>query len=307
MAVILGPNHYGKAGIRFLRVVREADRASIREFKVSVMLAGDMHGAYVTGDNASVIPTDTQKNTVHAFAARYGITSPEAFGLLLGQHFTTSQPAIHSATVRIEEYRWIRMPAVAASASHSFVREGAETRIAVVRCDQGGAAVVDSGVAGLAVLNAAGSEFRGFAKDEYTTLAETSDRILATLVNGRWRHERRPSPGDNAVDWAVDWDGSYAEVRGHLLNAFTDTHSFSLQHTLYAMGKRVLDCCVDVGSVWLSLPNLHHVVVDLTPFGIANDNELFAVSDQPYGLIEACVGRVGDNKFVTGDDPMGEG
>ena len=39
----------------------------------------------------------------------------------------------------------------------------------------------------------------------------------------------------------------------------------------------------------MSMPNKHHFVVDLTPFGLDNANEVFHADDRPYGLIEAAV------------------
>ena len=41
----------------------------------------------------------------------------------------------------------------------------------------------------------------------------------------------------------------------------------------------------------LSLPNKHHFLVDLTPFGLDNPNEVFVATDRPYGLIEGTVPR----------------
>ncbi len=39
------------------------------------------------------------------------------------------------------------------------------------------------------------------------------------------------------------------------------------------------------------MPNKHHFVVDLTPFGLTNENEVFHADDRPYGLIEGAVLR----------------
>jgi hypothetical protein len=49
------------------------------------------------------------------------------------------------------------------------------------------------------------------------------------------------------------------------------------------------------------LPNIHHTPVDLSPFDLANDNEIFVVSDRPFGLIEATVTRdeVADSRGAT--------
>jgi urate oxidase len=274
----LGPNRYGKAETHVVRVTRDGDTHHIRDLTVSVALSGDMAAVHLSGDNANVLPTDTQKNTVFAFARKHGIDSPEGFGLVLARHFVSSQPAIHHARVSIEEHAWTRI----GDGGHSFARGGGETRTAVVHHGDDGTHVV-SGLRDLVVLNSAGSEFWGFAKDEYTTLPETRDRILATEVSARWRHASAEE----------DWEASYPEARRHLLEAFAGTYSLSLQQTLYAMGDRLLDGLPGVCEVRLSLPNKHHFAVDLEPFGLDNDNEVFYAADRPYGLIEGAVVRGG--------------
>ncbi|MCW6010007.1 urate oxidase [Micromonospora sp. CPCC 205371] len=274
MSIVLGPNQYGKAETRVVRVVRDGARHELRDLNVSVALAGDLAGTHLTGDNAAVLPTDTQKNTVYAFAKRYGIGEPEEFGLRLARHFVSSQPSIGRARVSIEQYAWRRL------GPHSFQRDGGETRTCAVTVDGEDEWVV-SGIADLVLLNSTDSEFWGYVKDEYTTLPETKDRVLATAVSARWRH------GGSGGDWAPSYDG----VRGALVAAFVETHSLSLQQTLYAMGRRVLEERPEIVEVRLTLPNKHHLLVDLSPFGLDNPNEVFVAADRPYGLIEGTVLR----------------
>lgn len=274
MAIVLGDNQYGKAETRLVRVVRDGPRHELRDLNVTTTLAGDFAGTYLTGDNSGVLATDSQKNTVYAFAKRHGVDEIEEFALLLARHFVTAQPTVHRARVSIEEYAWRRL------GDHSFERSGAQVRTATVIC-AGDEAWVGSGLTGLVLLNSTDSEFHGFPRDPYTTLPETKDRILATEVNARWRHA--------TVDG--DWAGSFVAVRQALVDAFVGTYSFSLQQTLYAMGRAVLERAPEVVEVRLSLPNRHHLLVDLAPFGLENPNEVFVAADRPYGLIEGTVLR----------------
>jgi urate oxidase len=277
MTIVLGANQYGKAETRVVRVNRNGDAHEIRDLGVSIALAGELDEVHLSGDNSAVLPTDSQKNTVYAFARTYGIASPEEFALLLARHFVSAQPAVHRARVRIEEYAWDRVPVT----GHSFVRRGAEIRTARVTCTEAGTHVV-SGLRELVVLNSTGSEFRGYATDEYTTLKETRDRILATAVTAQWRH---------AGDSGVSWDTSFARVRTLLIETFAATYSLSLQQTLYAMGRRVLEQHPQICEIRFAMPNKHHFVVDLEPFGLDNPNEVFFAADRPYGLIEGTVLR----------------
>jgi urate oxidase len=291
--IVLGANQYGKAEVRVVRVRRDGPRHELRDLNVSIALAGDLAEVHLSGDNAHVLPTDSQKNTVHAFARRHGIDQIEDFGLLLARHFVDSQPAISRAEVRLTEHAWQRL------GPHSFQRDGAESRTATVTVD-GGRCTVESGLTGLVLLNSTDSEFNGFVRDPYTTLPETDDRILATAVEATWRH-RDGAPAE-PLD-GRNWAQSYAGVRAALVAGFVDTYSRSLQQTLYAMGHRVLAERPEIAEVRLTLPNQHHLLVDLAPFGLTNPGEVFVAADRPYGLIEGTVTRADDG--ATG--PAGGG
>lgn len=273
MGIELGPNRYGKAETRVVRVDRDSPEHRITDLNVSTRLSGDLVDTHLTGDNAKVLPTDTQKNTVYAFA-RDGVGEIEAFALRLARHFVDTQEPIHQARVTIEQFAWERL------GDHSFRRGDPAVRTATVTYDGTDAHVV-SGVQGLVVLNSTDSEFWGFPRDEYTTLGETQDRILATAVDARWRHAAEQD----------DWGASYEQARQALLDAFKNTYSYSLQQTLYAMGHAILERQPSLAEVRLALPNKHHFLVDLEPFGLSNPGEVFHADDRPYGLIEGTVTR----------------
>ncbi|SDS18977.1 factor-independent urate hydroxylase [Jiangella sp. DSM 45060] len=278
MAHTLGVNQYGKAESRVVRIVRDTDRHEIRDLNVSTSLRGDFEAAHVTGDQSAVLPTDTQKNTAFAYAKLRGVTSPEDYALALGARLLDACPAAESAQVRVEEYGWDRI------GDHSFVRRGGSVRTAAVTVGRDATHVL-SGVSGLALLNTTDSEFRGFLKDEFTTLAETGDRVLATSLVARWRH--------TGAD-GVDWNASHEAVTATLLRTFAGTYSRALQETLYAMGGAVLHEQPGLAEIRFSAPNLHHFLVDFSGFevdGLSNDGEVFVAADRPYGLIEAQVTR----------------
>ncbi|WP_326799223.1 urate oxidase [Streptomyces sp. NBC_01808] len=295
---VLGRNQYGKAETRVVKVTRDGDTHHVRDLNVSVALAGDMDEVHYSGTNTHVLPTDTTKNTVYAFAKRYGIESPEAFAVHLARHFTGTQEPIHRARIRVEEYAWERIDA---PARHSFVRGGRETRVAQVTYD-GERFEVLGGLKDLVVMNTTASEFWGYAKDAYTTLQEDYDRILATEVSAWWRHRWTGIAGAGAEPPA--WDESYEQTAKHLLTAFADTYSLSLQQSLYAMGTRVVEHRPEIEEIRFSLPNKHHFRVDLEPFGLKNDaadGAVYFAADRPYGLIEATVLRAGADARIPDD------
>ncbi len=279
MAIRLGPNQYGKAEVRVVAVDRSSPRHSLVDLNVSSSLRGDFTTAHTAGDNAHVLTTDTQKNTVFAFA-RDGVGSPEAFALRLARHFAGAYAWISGARVAVDSFGWDRIAVGGQPHEHAFRRDGGEVRTAVVTV-KGDTAHVLAGLRDLVVLKTTGSEFRGFPRDRYTTLAETRERILATAVTARWRY--------TSTD--LDWDATYDAVRTALLEAFAGTHSLALQQTLYAMGAAVLERCPDVAEVRLSMPNKHHFLADLSAFGLDNPDVVYAAADRPYGLIEGTVLR----------------
>jgi urate oxidase len=282
----LGPNRYGKAEVRVVRVARGAAPGGgdvIRDWSVSTSLSGDLAAASLAGDNSHVLPTDSQKNKVYALAREAGPVAPEAFGLELARFFVASQPPITRARVAIEEYGW----SPAGGTGYSFARTGDLVRTTTVVVDAEAGASVVSGIRDLVVLNTTASEFWGYPKDEYTTLPETRDRILATAVSARWRY--RPAATSAAGGGGGGWDPGFAAAKSALLAAFCETYSYSLQQTLYAMGERVLADVPATCEVRLALPNRHHYLVDLGPFGLENPNEVYNAGDRPYGLIEGHV------------------
>jgi urate oxidase len=284
MSIVLGPNQYGKAEVRVVAVDRSTPRHTLVDLNVSSTLRGDFTAAHTAGDNAHVLTTDAQKNTVFAFA-RDGIGTPERFALRLARHFAGSYDWISGARVAVESYGWDRISVGGRPHDHAFSRNGGEVRTAVVSVD-GDDVHVLAGLSDLVVLKTTGSEFWGFPRDRYTTLAETRDRILATAVTARWRY--------TGTD--LDFDAAYDVVRTALLETFASTHSLALQQSLFAMGQAVLERCPDVAEIRMSMPNKHHFLQDLSAFGLDNPVEgsgavVYHADDRPYGLIEGAVLR----------------
>jgi urate oxidase len=283
LTIRLGENQYGKAETHLVRVTKGGPDGSVHEIKdinVSIALVGDFAGSHLTGDNSNIVPTDTQKNTVYAFAKEAPIGEIEQFALRLARHFANDFPTVHRSRVSIEEYPWARIDVAGKPHPHSFVRSGSEKRLVTVTCTRDRSWVV-AGISDLVLLKSTGSEFWGYPRDRYTTLEETHDRVLATAVVARWRYANEN----------VDWADAFAGTRRALVEAFAAKHSLALQQTLYAMGESALKARPEIAEIRLSMPNKHHYLVDLSPFGLDNQNEVFYASDRPYGLIEGTVTR----------------
>lgn len=286
MAIVLGDNQYGKAETRVVRVYRSTERHVIRDLNVSTALRGDFGAAYLTGDQSKVLPTDTQKNTCYAYAKERGVGEIEDYALALAAHFTDEVESVTRARVDVEEYRWERVRVDGTEHAHTFVRSGHEVRTAAAVIDAEGLVKshwVVSGVKDLVILKSTGSQFTGFLRDRYTTLAEATDRILATSLTARWRY----------AETDVPWGEAFAQVRQILVERFAVVHSLALQQTLWEIGSAVLAARDDIAEIRLSAPNKHHFLVDLSPFGLDNPGEVFHADDRPYGLIQCAVVRDG--------------
>ncbi len=288
MGISLGPNQYGKAEVRVVTVDRSSARHVLRDLNVSSALRGDFTAVHLDGDNAHVLATDTQKNTVYAFA-RDGIGQIEEFGLRLARHFAGAYDWLTGARIEIEEYGWDRVMVEGSAHDHAFSRTAGEVRTTVVTVDGPDAHVV-SGLTGLVLLKTTESGFAGFPRDRYTTLPETDDRILATAVTARWRYDPTMSapPCDQAT---ADYGAFHTSIRSTLLASFAVGYSSALQQTLYAMGRAVLESHPQVAEIRLSMPNKHHFLCDLAPYGLDNPDVVYFAADRPYGLIEGSVVR----------------
>jgi len=280
MAIILGDNQYGKAESRLVRIYRDSARHEIRDINVSTALRGPFAPAHLEGDQSNVLPTDTQKNTAYAFAKSAGVEAIEDFGLTLARHFVHDVEPVEGARIEVEEYAWTRAVIDGEEHDHTWTRTGAETRTAAVTVDASGEYVI-GGFKDLVLLKSTGSEFAGFLVDEFTTLDETHDRVMATSLVARWRF----------TETNLDWDATYAGIKAIMIREFATLQSLALQQTLWHMGRAVLEAYPSIAEIRLSAPNKHHFVVDLDPFTLDNPGEVFYAADRPYGLIQATVTR----------------
>ena len=279
MPVTLTDNNYGKQAVRLVTVRRGEERHELKDVTVAIRFEGDFAAAYAAGDNQGVLPTDTMRNTVYALAAQHPFHDIEDFGLALTDHFLEASPRAKAIRVDLTEHLWEPIEAGGSPHPHAFRRAGSEQRTAVVTRDREGARIL-AGLSDLVVMKTAKSAFEGFPRDRYTTLKETSDRLLATAVQATWRYSRPD----------IAFGRLWREVRRLLLETFAHHDSLSVQHTLYAMGEAVLQT-LEIEEIHLSMPNRHHIPVDLAPFELENRNEIFVAASEPYGLIEGTLRR----------------
>jgi urate oxidase len=275
----LASNRYGKAAIRIVRVGRDATPHRLRDITVAVALEGDFAAAHTDGDNSLVVATDTMKNTAYAFAADY-LTGPiEAYATALAGHFL-QYDQVDRAIVNVREHAWRPIDADGVKAEGAFLRSSEGTRVATVAVGRD-ETVVEAGIEDLIVMKTTRSAFSGFPRNRFTTLADTEDRLMATKLTAIWAY--------GAPEF--DFDAVWSAVRATLLEVFADHDSESVQHSIWIMGKAMLERHEELDEIRMTLPNLHHWTVDLEQFGIDNDRLVYVSTTEPQGLIEATIRR----------------
>jgi urate oxidase len=272
-------HQYGKAQIRVLKVLRDGATHRIKDISVAALLEGDFASSYTSGDNSKVVPTDTIKNTINVLAKQHLADEIEGFAIVLGDHFLR-YPQVREARIDISERNWERMEINGQPHSHSF-QGGGESRMftRVIRTRE--LQTVQSGIRDLLILKSTGSGFENYPKDEFTTLPETADRILATSFSATWTFEKLPKIYGETND----------SILSVMLKVFAENYSPSAQTTLFQMGEAALATCAEISKIDLAMPNKHCLLIDLSPFGLENKSEVFVPTDEPHGEIEATVAR----------------
>jgi urate oxidase len=279
MAKLTG-HRYGKARVRVMKILREGPVHTVKDIEVAAHLKGDFASSYTSGDNSKVVATDTIKNTINVFAKEHLGEEIERFGLVLGEHFLTRYEQVREAEIQILERPWKRLAVNGEPHPHSFAA-GSEARMfASVNCSEK-AKTVRSGIRNLVILKSTGSGFENYPKDEFTTLPETADRILATSFSATWTFKEQPDHYSRANEGILN----------AMLRVFANSYSPSAQTTLFQMGEAALAACGEISQLDLAMPNKHCLLINLAPFGLENKNEVFVPTDEPHGDITATVAR----------------
>jgi urate oxidase len=277
----LGENRYGKSRVRLSRITRHEDRHEFNEWTVRVLLHGDFEASFTEADNSSILPTDTMKNTVYSVARGSKASTIEEFAVELGDYLLNNNPQVSKVSVEIEEKAWERLIVDGAVEPTTFKLGGPELHTVHATREMGGVWAISPGVDGLVILKTTKSAFTGYIKDKLTTLKPATDRIFGTRATVKWEYAASAP--------------HYAQVRARiiaaLLKEFAAHDSLSVQHTLFDMGKAALGAAPEIARITLTMPNLHHLLADLSPFGQDNPNHIFVPIDEPHGYIEATIER----------------
>lgn len=273
-------SQYGKHRVRVLKVIRHPDgRHEVCELEAKVMLTLSEDHSFTSDDNSLIVATDTVRNTINLLAHDHLGTCRHTFARVIGRHFLATYAHVSHVDVRLSERAWERM----GDHPHAFGQDANGTPEAHATFPRADGENLSGGLRDCLILKTTESSFTGYPVCPLTTLPPAADRILSTRLSAKWDFSRETT--------AADLTGSDALIRTTLLDVFANTHSPSVQRTLFLMGEAALAAAPFIDRIHLQLPNVHFLNLDLSRLGRPDQREVFLPTDEPHGQIEATVTR----------------
>jgi urate oxidase len=281
LPVPLIKNRYGKGRVRVMRIHRDGERHEVSQLNVKAMIEGDFARAYTNGDNSTSVSTDTIKNVVNVVARENTGLCTEEFCQVLAKKYLDSYPQIASVAITAHETKWSRLSFGGKPHPHSFVLDSNGKPFVEASAARGGASALLSGIDGFAFMKSTQSGWEHYVKDRYTTIPPTADRMCATSMVASWKWSAKPA----------SYPATNKKILDTLLEVFSMTYSKSVQDSLYRMGEAALAAVPEISEISMACPNMHFILMNLSAFGLENNNDVFLPTDEPHGQIECTVGR----------------
>ena len=273
-------HRYGKGRVRVMRIHREGEKHEVRELTVQAMVEGEFARAYTSADNSACVSTDTIKNVVNVVARENLALDNEMFCKAVADKLLSCYPQVESAVVSGHQTKWTRLGFGGVPHPHGFVLDANGKPFGEVSATRSTTSFV-SGVAGYTFMKSTESGWAGYVRDPYTTIVETDDRICATAMDARWEWSRIPA----------DFAAANETILSTMIEVFAGTYSSSVQDSLYRMGEAALAAVPEISEISMACPNMHFIPMNLSAFGLDNNNDVFLPTDEPHGQIECTVGR----------------
>ncbi len=274
-------NRYGKGRVRVMRIHRDGERHEVSQLNVKAMLEGDFARAYTSADNSTSVSTDTIKNVVNIVARENTGLGTEEFCQMLAKRYFELYPQANSVAITAHETKWSRLSFRGKPHPHSFVLDSNGKPFVELTATRGGSSTLASGIDGFTFMKSTQSGWENYVKDAYTTIPPTKDRICATSMVASWKWSGKPA----------SYPAANKKILDTLLEVFSTTYSPSVQNSLYHMGEAALAAVPEISEISMACPNMHFIPMNLSAFGMDNNNDVFLPTDEPHGQIECTVGR----------------
>jgi len=210
-----------------------------KELKAQILLEGEFTEAFTKGSNAQIVPTETQKNTLYFLAKKFPVDPIEDWCQLVAKFFMSRYKHISAVNMDVDVLSWSRILINGKEHNHAFQKSLSGTRTCSMRLTREGSLFLQSGFKDVQVLKSTQSGFEGFIKDEFTTLPEVNDRVLATKIACYWNY--------NTVAFKnIPFTAIFDNVKTLVLETFagnpeTGVYSPSVQQTIYDIGVTALN------------------------------------------------------------------
>jgi urate oxidase/2-oxo-4-hydroxy-4-carboxy-5-ureidoimidazoline decarboxylase len=227
-------SYYGKGDVIAYRLNRDGrvPRGASPVFGASVLML--LYGeafwpTYTSGDNTALIATDSMKNFIQRETMNFEGHDLEAYCRFLAAKFVDTYPQVEGIQVSADE---IPYESIDGDAQLAFSPAGPERARAQIELGRHGIIDVRSGVRGFRLLRLGGSAFKGFVRDEYTTLPDLQNRPLHMWLDLEWQY---------LTPEAAFSSGTVTrQVRRIVRDVFGTFESGSIQQVIYQMGTKML-------------------------------------------------------------------
>ncbi len=245
-------SYYGKGDVTVYRLQRDArspqGQSPVFGASVLMLLYGDAFWpTYVTGDNTSLVATDSMKNFIQRETLNFAGSDLESYTRFLAEKFMHKYPQTEGIQVSATEVPYAPVP----GGAMAFAPAGPERATARIELQRSGPDLqtkeICSGIAGFRLLRLGGSAFHGFVRDEYTTLPDIMNRPLHMWLDLEWWYT---APGAALSEGTIT-----VQVRQLVQQVFQSFESGSIQQVIYQIGGKVLAEIPAISEIHLEANN----------------------------------------------------
>ena len=245
-------SYYGKGDVIAYRLHRDgkppAGQSAFFGANVLILIYGEAFWpTYTTGDNSSLVATDSMKNFIQRETLNFPGDDLEAYCQFLGEKFMGLYPQAEGAQVTASQIPYETLTA----SGISFVPAGPDCANARLELVRDGAALktqeLRSGIKGFRLLRLNGSAFKGFVRDQYTTLPDILNRPLHMWLDLDWSYINAES--------AFSKGAVTAGARKIVHEVFDGFESGSIQQIIHQIGTRMLNDISAIAEIHLEANN----------------------------------------------------
>jgi urate oxidase len=276
-------SYYGKGDVIVYRLNRDAKppagQSPVFGTNVMILIYGDAFWpTYTTGDNSGLIATDSMKNFIQRETMNFDGSDLESYCRFLAEKFLDTYPQATGAQLSARDIPYSPV----GSGGVSFSPGGPDTAFAqleLARNDKGlRIAELRSGISGFRLLRLNGSAFKGFVRDQYTTLPDIENRPLHMWLDLDWTY--------TTAEAAFSKGAITGLVRRIVHQVFDAFQSGSIQQIIHQIGALVLEQIPAVAEIHLEANNrTWDTIVEQPALGVYTD------ARPPYGCLGVTMQR----------------